>query len=72
MIAHEIPDALITERDLARWINRSLGSIRRDRLLQRGVPFVRVGHLIRYRRADIVAYLEANTQKTERPRECSI
>jgi len=65
MIVHEIPDALITERDLARWINRSLGSIRRDRLLRRGVPFVRVGHLIRYRRADVLSYLTSHTQKTE-------
>jgi hypothetical protein len=65
MTAQEIADALITERDLARWIKRSLGSIRRDRLLRRGVPFVRLGHLIRYRRADVLSYIAAHTEKTE-------
>lgn len=59
------PDALITEKDLSRWLNRSLGSIRRDRLVRRGVPYIRVGRLVRYRREDVLAYLTANIEQTD-------
>jgi len=39
---------LLTEHELAHVLSRSLGSIRRDRLFLRGVPFVRIGSSVRY------------------------
>ncbi len=65
MDTYTVPVALITERDLSRWINRSLGSIRRDRLLRRGVPFVRLNRTVRYRVEDVRAYIAAHRQETE-------
>ena len=39
---------------------RSVGSLRRDRLMRQGIPFVKAGALVRYRPCDVRAYLEKN------------
>jgi predicted DNA-binding transcriptional regulator AlpA len=50
---------LLSDRDLARVIGRSRSSIQKDRLKGGSVPFVRIGRLVRYRLADVEAWLAA-------------
>lgn len=52
-------ECLLDERDLSRIIKRSLASIRRDRLLKRGCPFVKISSSVRYRPSDIEAWLQS-------------
>lgn len=41
-------EPLLDERDVAEITRRSLASVRRDRQLRKGVPFIRIGSSIRY------------------------
>src|SRR5690348_3636281 len=50
-------EPLCNERELARIIGRSIGSLRRDRMLGIGIPFIRLGKLIRYDPRDVREYL---------------
>ena len=52
----------LNEYETSRWIGRSVPSLRRDRLLGRGIPFIKCGSLVRYRPSDIRAYLERNVR----------
>ncbi|PCI41458.1 MAG: terminase [Rhodospirillaceae bacterium] len=60
--------AYLTETDLAiRWqVSKKL--IQKHRYDGTGVPFLRIGRLVRYRREDVVAYEEAcrRTSTSER------
>lgn len=53
-------DELMTPEELAAYLHASPGSLANDRYLGVGIPFVRVGRRIRYRRSDVIAFLEAN------------
>jgi hypothetical protein len=50
----------LTEYETSRWIGRSVPSLRRDRLLGRGILFIKCGSLVRYAPGDVRAYLERN------------
>jgi hypothetical protein len=52
-----VTDRLIDDRDLARRIRRARSTLQKDRLAGKGVPFVRVGALVRYRESDVEAYI---------------
>lgn len=53
------PDTLLTEFDLARRQNRSVKTIRNQRVLGGGVPFIKIGRLVRYRLSDVIAWENA-------------
>jgi hypothetical protein len=53
---------LFDERVLARITGRSVASIRRDRLLGKGCPFVKLQHLVRYRPQDARDYIQRNVR----------
>jgi hypothetical protein len=53
-------EALLTEREYAGITQRSVASVRRDRLLKQGCPYVKLGALVRYRPEDVRAHLESN------------
>lgn len=53
-------EPLVDEREFARLTKRSLASIRRDRLLRRGCPYVKLIGSIRYRREDIQRWVTEN------------
>lgn len=55
-------DHLITEKEFAGMIKRSLTTIRRDRREGRGPVFIRIGRHIRYRIADVKEYMAALTR----------
>jgi hypothetical protein len=61
--------AATTEEQLERMLNeyeveeisgRSVGSLRRDRLFGKGIPYVKLGALVRYRPSDVRDYIEQN------------
>jgi hypothetical protein len=56
-------ESLLTEQEYARLTKRSVASIRRDRQLRQGCPYVKLNALVRYRPSDIKAYLEHNLRK---------
>jgi hypothetical protein len=63
LTAPEVPqdEPLWTEDELARYLRRSVSRLQKDRLEGRGVPFVRLGKLIRYVPAIAREYVRAST-----------
>ena len=53
-------ETLLTEYEYASVIKRSVASVRRDRLLSQGCPYVKLGALVRYRPKDVLAHIERN------------
>jgi hypothetical protein len=53
-------ERLQNEREYAAITGESLGTVRRNRLLGKGCPFVKLGFLVRYRPSDIRAYILSN------------
>jgi hypothetical protein len=51
-------ETLLTEQEYARITKRSVASVRRDRLIRQGCPYVKLGALVRYRPEDVRTYLE--------------
>jgi len=54
-----IPDSLMTENEVAKYLKVSVASIRRWRLVQRGPKFFKFGSLVRYRREDVERWISA-------------
>jgi len=50
-------DRLIDDRELSAIIGRKRSTIQKDRLYGTGIPYVRIGRLVRYRLSDVNAYL---------------
>jgi hypothetical protein len=53
-------ESLLTEQKYARITKRSVASVRRDRLLMQGCPYVKLGALVRYRPEDVREHLKRN------------
>lgn len=60
-------ETLLTEHEYARVIKRSVASVRRDRLLKQGCPYVKLGALVRYRPKDVAEHLDQSLQRPSRP-----
>jgi len=58
-------EALLNEYEYARIVNRSVASVRRDRVRGVGCPFVKLGALVRYRPDDIRAHIERNLRPSD-------
>jgi hypothetical protein len=57
-------EVLLTEHEYARITKRSVASVRRDRLLRQGCPYVKLGALVRYRPDDVRAHLERSLRNS--------
>ena len=53
-------EPVVNEVECSKITGRSVGSLRRDRLIGKGIPFVKLEFLVRYRQADIRRFLESN------------
>jgi hypothetical protein len=53
-------EQLLDEREVSRLTGRSVASLRRDRRLKVGIPYIKIGALVRYDPRDILDYLEKN------------
>jgi excisionase family DNA binding protein len=56
----DAPQTLLTSREAAEFLRCSLRTLDRERADGRGCPFVRIGRRIRYRRADVEAFVAAH------------
>lgn len=56
---------LLTQAQLAQYTGVSEKTLERDRFLRRGIPYVKVGRLVRYRITDVERHLAANTVATD-------
>ena len=57
-------DALLNEVQAADFLNLSTRTLQAWRLQNAGPSFVRTGRAIRYRKRDLIAWIEANTVST--------
>jgi hypothetical protein len=55
-------ESLLDEYEYSRITGRSVASARRDRLLGKGCPYVKLGALVRYRPSDVAAYIASNVR----------
>jgi predicted DNA-binding transcriptional regulator AlpA len=53
---------LLNEHEVAAYLNLSVASVRRRRYLRQEPKFVKIGSLVRYRRADLEMWLDARAQ----------
>jgi excisionase family DNA binding protein len=53
---------LLTTPQVAALLNVSVSAVNKWRLYGRGPQYMKVGRVVRYRRADIAAYLESCTR----------
>ena len=59
-----IGSALLTDREVSALTGRARSTLQKDRLYGGGIPFVRVGRLVRYRPQDLAAWLAALPTRT--------
>lgn len=59
--ADAVAPEYLDEKQTAAKVGVKPGSLRADRHRGVGLPYVRIAHRIRYRLADVEAYLTANT-----------
>jgi predicted DNA-binding transcriptional regulator AlpA len=52
-------DPLLDDNEVAQITGRARSTLQKDRVIGTGIPFVRVGRLVRYRQSDVAAYLAA-------------
>ena len=56
---HYAIENLLNEHDVARITGLSVASVRRWRLLRQGPMYLKIGSAVRYRREDVLAWLES-------------
>ena len=52
-------DQLLSDRDVEKITGRARSTLQKDRVSGGGIPFVRIGRLVRYRQRDVTAFLDA-------------
>lgn len=62
----KIPNALLSEHEVAAIVGLSLGTIRRWRIQRQGPRFLKIGAAVRYRREDLAAWIESRPAGGER------
>jgi len=63
IVASTDPDALLEEDEAAQFLRISVRTLQAWRLRSAGPPFVRLGRMIRYRRRNLLEFIEANTHR---------
>jgi hypothetical protein len=62
-VASNTLEPLVDEFECSRITARSVPSLRRDRLLGAGIPFIKCGFLVRYDPQDIREYIQRNKHR---------
>jgi len=52
-------DTLLSDRDVEKITGRARSTLQKDRVTGTGIPFIRLGRLVRYRQSDVTDYLAA-------------
>lgn len=53
---------LLTEKEMEQKGFGTKSKLRKDRHLKTGLPYVKIGRLVRYRESDVEAFVQANLQ----------
>lgn len=61
------PDEILTEAEAAKLRRQSIRTLQAERLRGTGCTYVKLGRSVRYRRGDVLAYIEANLRKATEP-----
>jgi hypothetical protein len=54
---------LLTPKELAEWFGKTEAMLGQWRYVGQGPPFIHVGRSVRYRRGDVLGWLEQNTTR---------
>ena len=54
----------LTEKEVAIITRLSLATLRNDRFLRRGIPYMKIGRSVRYSLEDVIQYMESHKIKT--------
>lgn len=57
-------EVFLTEHDLATRHQRSVKTLRNERLQGKGVPYVKIGRSVRYRLSDIESFEESQVRRS--------
>jgi hypothetical protein len=60
-------DGLLTEGEAAQLRRQSVRTLQAERLRGVGCSYVKLGRSVRYRRADVMSFIEANLRKATEP-----
>lgn len=60
-----VDEQYLDEKELSQITKRSLGAIRKDRSLNRGIPYVKYGKLVRYRLSDVHKFMHQHVIQTQ-------
>jgi len=55
----------LTEKEVKQITNRALSSLRNDRHLNRGIPYVKIGRSVRYELDDVLKFMRSRKIQTE-------
>ena len=55
----------LTEKDVKYMTNRALSTLRNDRHLNRGMPYVKIGRSVRYEMDDVLKFMRSRKIQTE-------
>ncbi len=61
----EIQEKYLTEKQVAEITSRALSTMRNDRFLNRGIPYIKIGKSVRYSLQDVINYMESRKIITE-------
>jgi len=53
-------DELLTEKEVAQLRHQSIRTLQAERLKGGGCPYVKLGRSVRYRRSDVLKFIESN------------
>ena len=60
--SNTLSDPLLTEGEAAEMRRQSMRTLQAERLRGGGCPFVKLGRSVRYRRSDVLRFIEVNTR----------
>jgi predicted DNA-binding transcriptional regulator AlpA len=60
----QVNSEYLDEKQVSQLVGRALSTLRNDRHLRRGLPYVKFGRSVRYSKADVIAFMEARKIST--------
>lgn len=61
----ETQEKYLTEKQVAEITNRAISTMRNDRFLNRGIPYIKIGKSVRYNLQDVISFMESRKIITE-------
>ena len=55
----------LNEKEVAQLTRRGLQTLRNDRFLRQGIPYLKIGRSVRYSLEDVIAFMESHKVRTE-------